>query len=252
MPDPLRTDSKMAGVKNIAHRGASGMYPENTRLAFVKAIEAGADLIELDCQLSRDGHVVVFHDENLRRTANARGNVRSKTLAELKKLDIGRWRKSAFRGERILTLEEALEIFAGEVDLCLEIKNYPDSASGIELKILFILSHYDYLDRTIVSSFDYSILERVRELAPDISIGVLCAASQKLDPLEAARRLSASSLHVQKSIATHEFLARAWDEGLDVLVWTVNDMREMANFVSRGVQGIISDFPQRLAKLKNR
>ncbi|HMA79397.1 MAG TPA: glycerophosphodiester phosphodiesterase family protein, partial [Candidatus Binatia bacterium] len=142
----------MPGFKKIAHRGASGKYPENTRLAFVKAIEAGADMIEIDCQLTEDGHVVVFHDERLRRTAGVRGMVRSKTLAQLKALDIGQWRKKSFRGERILTLEEALEVFAGRVDLCLEIKSFPESPPGIELKILFILSHYDYLDRTILSS----------------------------------------------------------------------------------------------------
>ena len=87
----------MAGFKKIAHRGASGHYPENTRLAFTKAIEAGADMIELDCQLSRDGHVVVFHDEQLRRTTGARGTLRSKTLAQLKTLDIGRWRNKALQ-----------------------------------------------------------------------------------------------------------------------------------------------------------
>ena len=242
----------MAGFKKIAHRGASGHYPENTRLAFVKAIEAGVDMIELDCQLSRDGHVVVFHDEQLRRTAGARGTLRSKTLAQLKALDIGRWRKPSCRGERILTLEEALEVFAGKVDLCLEIKNYPKSLPGIELKVLFILSHYDYLDRTIVSSFDYRSLARIRELAPDIAIGIIFAAAGKQDPFEAARKLAATSLHVQKSVATRDFLSTAWNEGLDVHVWTVNELRDIEAFVSMGVQGVISDFPDRLAKLKLR
>jgi glycerophosphoryl diester phosphodiesterase len=241
----------MAVFKKIAHRGASGLYPENTRLAFLKAIEAGADLIELDCQLSRDGHVVVFHDEHLRRTAGVRGALRSKTLEQLKALDIGRWRKASFRGERILTLEEALETLAGRVDLCLEIKNYPNSLPGIELKILFALSHYDYLDRTIVSSFDYSSLARVRELAPDIAIGVLCSAALRRDAVENARRLTAASLHVQKSVAKRDFLLRAWEEGLDVFVWTLNDLREIEEFVSMGVQGVISDYPERLAKLRS-
>jgi glycerophosphoryl diester phosphodiesterase len=240
----------MAGFKKIAHRGASGLYPENTRLAFSKAIEACADMIELDCQLSKDGHVVVFHDEQLWRTAGARGTLRSKTLGQLKELDIGRWRKASFKGERILTLEEALEVFAGKIDLCLEIKNYPKSLPGIELKILFILSHYDYLDRTIVSSFDYHSLARIRELAPDIAIGLLFGAAVKQDPLEAAKRLAATSLLIQKSVATREYLLRAWDEGLDVFVWTVNESRDIEAFVSMGVQGVISDFPDRLAKLK--
>lgn len=236
----------MASFKKIAHRGASGVYPENTRLAFVKAIEAGADMIELDCQLSRDGHVVVFHDENLQRTAGARGTLRSKTLDQLKKLDVGHWRKKAFGGERILTLEEALEVFAGKVDLCLEIKNYPKSLPGIELKILFILSHYDYLDRTVISSFDYQSLARIRELAPDIAIGVLCTGATKQNPIEAAARLSATSLHAQKAVASREFLAAAWEEGLDVYVWTVNEARDIEAFAALGVQGVISDFPERL------
>lgn len=242
----------MAGFKKIAHRGASGRYPENTRLAFTKAIEAGADMIELDCQLSRDGHVVVFHDEQLRRTAGVAGTIRGKTLDQLKVLDIGRWRDRAFRGERILTLEEALEVFAGKIDLCLEIKNYPKSLPGIELKVLFILSHYDYLDRTIVSSFDYRSLARIRELAPDISIGLLFGATVKRNPIEAAQQLAATSLHVQRSVATREFLSTAWEEGLDVYVWTVNEPYDIEAFVAMGVQGVISDFPDRLARLRLR
>ena len=140
----------MAAIKKIAHRGASGEYPENTRLAFEKAIEAGVDMIELDCQMTRDGHVVIFHDEKLLRTARVRGTLRSKSLAELKNLEIGSWFKPTFRGQRILTLEEALEIVAGKVGLCLEIKSFSGPAPGIELKVLFALSHFDYLDRTIV------------------------------------------------------------------------------------------------------
>jgi glycerophosphoryl diester phosphodiesterase len=239
----------MAVLKRIAHRGASGRYPENTRLAFAKAIEAGADMVELDCQLSRDGHVVVFHDELLRRTTGARGAVYSKTLEELKRLDVGRWRKPAFKGERILTLEEALETFDGRVDLCLEIKSFAESLPGIELKILFILSHYDYLDRTILSSFDYRRLGRIRELAPDAKLGLVFGSAVTQDPLATARQLEASSIHVQKSLATRNFCAQAWDEGLDVYVWTVNELRDMEMFISMGVQGLISDFPERFSKL---
>ena len=239
----------MASFKKIAHRGASGHFPENTRLAFVKAVEAGAEMIELDCQMTRDGHVVVFHDEQLRRTANARGPLRGKTLEQLKKLDIGQWRKKSFRGQQILTLEEALEVLAGRADLCLEIKNFPKSLPGIELKILFILSHYDYLDRTIVASFDYRCLGRVRELAPDVSLGLIFGKGVNTEPFEAARRLAAKSIHVQKSLASREFLAAAWEEGLDVHVWTVNELREMRVFASMGVQGLISDFPEKFQKI---
>jgi glycerophosphoryl diester phosphodiesterase len=239
----------MPSFKKIAHRGASGRYPENSRLAFEKAMAAGADMIELDCQLSGDGHVVVFHDERLARTTGARGKIHDKTLEQLRKLDIGKWRKPAFRGERILTLEEALAIFAGNVDLCLEIKTNAAAPPGIELKLLFILSHYDYLERTTISSFDYRSLARVRELAPEATLGIIYGDRVTVDPLAAAERLAAASIHVQKQLARREFLDRAWQAGLDVYVWTVNDPREMEMFAGWGVQGLVSDFPERLARL---
>ncbi len=194
----------------------------------------------------------VFHDERLTRTASARGTVTSKTLEHLKKLDIGQWRKKAFKGERILTLEEALECLAGNADLCLEIKSYPDSSPGIELKILFIISHYDYLDRTIISSFNDNVLARVRELAPEATLGVIFGATNANDPFESARQLGAKSIHVQKEIVSRQFLSLAWEDGLDVHVWTVNEFREMEAFMALGVQGLISDFPDKFAKLRCR
>jgi glycerophosphoryl diester phosphodiesterase len=242
----------MAGLKKVAHRGASGRYPENTRLAFTKAIEAGVDMIELDCQMSRDGHVVVFHDETLRRTAGTGGAVHSKTLEQLKALDVGRWRKPSFTGERILTLEEALAVLDGRVDLCLEIKSFAESLPGIELKVLFILSHYDYLERTIVASFSERSLGRVRELAPDAKLGLIVGAPVKQDPFATARQLAVRSIHVQKSLATRVFCAAAWDEGLEVYVWTVNQQSEIERFVAMGVQGLISDFPERFSKTRIR
>ena len=240
----------MAAVIKIAHRGASANFPENTALAFEKAIEARADMIEMDCQLSPDGHVVIFHDERLRRTSAARGMLKDKTLDQLKKLDVGQWRKKSCKGERILTLEEALEIIGGRADLCLDIKHFSAGPSGIEIKLLFIVSRYDYLDRTIFSSFDYRSLRRVRELAPEARIGVIVDAATKADPFAATQELAAASVHIQKDLASREFLEKAWDRGLDVYVWTVNEVRDMEKFVSWGVQGIVSDFPEKFWKLK--
>ena len=240
----------MASLKKIAHRGASGNFPENTRVAFEKAIAAGVDMIELDCQLTRDGHVIVFHDEKLRRTAGANGALRERTLGELKRLDIGKWRGKAFKGERILTLEEALEVIAGRVDVCVELKSFGAGAPGLEIKALFILSHYDYLERTVLSSFDYHCLARLRELAPEAALGVIYGAGMAEDPIVAADRLGARSIHVQKDLATRYWLSRAWDEGLDVYVWTVNEFRELEAFAGMGVQGLISDYPERFARLR--
>jgi glycerophosphoryl diester phosphodiesterase len=240
----------MAAFVKIAHRGASGYFPENTRLAFEKAIEARADMIEIDCQTTSDGHIVVFHDERLNRTAGVSGTVKNKTLQQLKKLDVGQWKKRSFRGERVLTLEEVLEIIAGKVDLCVDIKQFNASQPGMEIKLLFIVSHYDYLDQTIFSSLDYHCLERVRELAPEARIGVIYGAGVKADPFVAAERLEASSIHVQRQMATRPFLDKAWETGLDVHVWTVNEVRDIEKFASLGVQGIVSDYPEKFWQLK--
>ena len=234
----------------IAHRGASGQFPENTVLAFEKAIEAGVDMIELDCQLTLDGHVVVFHDERLERTARVKGAVKNKTLAELKRLDVGQWRKKTHKGERILTLEEVIEAVGQRVNLCLDIKQFSQMPQGIELKLLFTLSHYDCLDRAILSSFDYRCLKRVRELAPEANVGVTIGSEMTEDPFAAAEQLNAACMLVQKELATREFLEKAWDDGRDVYVWTVNEIREMEKFASWGVQGLISDFPERFWKLR--
>ena len=240
----------MAKFLRIAHRGASGSFPENTQLAFEKAIEAGADMIEMDCQLSHDGHVVIFHDERLVRITGAGGIVNRMPLEQLKRLDAGALRKSAFKGERIPTLEEVVALVGGDVDLCLDIKQYPGSPPGIELKLLFILSHYDYLDRTIFSSFDYACLRRVRELAPEARLGVIYGNGIEENPFAVAAEIEAVSLHVQKELATREFLQNSWDLGLDAFVWTVNEVREMEDFASLGVQGIMTDFPERFRHME--
>jgi len=240
----------MNGFIRVAHRGSSGTCPENTRAAIEKAVESGVEMVEIDCQLSKDGHVVVFHDDRLTRTARAKGFVRSRTLKELKKLDVGGWFKKSFKGERILTLEEALDLLDARADLNIDVKGDPQGSLGIELKLLFILSHYDYLDRTVFSSFDPRILRRVRELAPDTRIGVLHGAGMKDNPLQLARELGAESLHLQKETATPPLLERAAEAGLKTLVWTVNEVAEMEKFLRLGVDGIFSDYPEKFWKIR--
>jgi glycerophosphoryl diester phosphodiesterase len=236
----------------VAHRGSSGTNPENTRAAILKALDAGVEMVEIDCQLSRDGHVVVFHDERLARTARARGFVRSKTLKELKKLDIGSWFKKSFKGERILTLEEVLDLLDGRADLNIDIKGDSQGALGMELKLLFILSHYEYLERTVFSSFDHRIVKRVRELAPDTRIGILHGAGMKENPFQLARDLGAESVHLQKELATPAAVERAAESGLKTLVWTVNDVGEMERLLKLGVDGIFSDYPEKFWKVRQR
>jgi glycerophosphoryl diester phosphodiesterase len=240
----------LADFIKVAHRGSSGSYPENSRIAIEKAIDAGVDMVEVDCQLSKDGHVVVFHDERLQRTAGAKGYVRGKTLKELRQLDVGAWFKKSFKGERILTLEEALEILDGKVALNLDVKSA--GLGGIELKLLFTLSHYDYLERSIFSSFDHRMLRRIRELAPESRIAILHGVGIKENPFQSALEVGAEAVHVQKELATLPFIQRAAELGLRTLVWTVNDLREMEKFLALGVDGIISDYPEKFWKIRQK
>jgi glycerophosphoryl diester phosphodiesterase len=242
----------MNGFIRIAHRGSSGTCPENTRAAIEKALESGVDMVEIDCQLSKDGHVVVFHDERLARTARAKGHVRSKTLKELQKLDIGAWFKKSFKGERILTLEEVLDIVDSRADINIDIKGDAQGSLGIELKLLFILSHYDFLERTVFSAFDQRLLRRVRELAPDTRIGILHGRGNKDNPFQLARELGAESLHIQKELATPPVIERSAQIGLKTLVWTVNEVSEMEKFLKLGIAGIFSDYPEKFWKVRQK
>ena len=242
----------MNGFIRVAHRGSSGTCPENTRAAIEKAVDSGVEMVEVDCQLSKDGHIVVFHDDRLARTARAKGFVRSKTLKELKKLDVGGWFKKSFKGERILTLEEVLDLLDGRADLNIDVKGDPQDSLGIELKLLFILSHYDYLDRTIFSSFDHRVLRRVRELAPDTRLAVLHGAGMKENPFQFARDLGAESIHLQKELATAPMIERAAEGGLKTLVWTVNEVAEMEKLLKLGVDGIFSDYPEKFWKVRQK
>lgn len=242
----------MASFIKIAHRGSSGTCPENTRVAFEKAIEAGSDMLEMDCRLSKDGHVVIVHDERLERVAGVRGTVQGKTIQQLKKLDVGARLKKRFKGQRILTLEEVIEIVNGRTDLNLDMKSARRGPLGVEIRILFVLTHYDYLGRTILSSFDYRSLRRARELAPEARIGLLYDANVKEDPFRAAEELKADCLQVHKDLVTPDFLRKTARSRLRTFVWTVNEVVEMEKFLAMGVDGIVSDFPERFWKIRPR
>jgi glycerophosphoryl diester phosphodiesterase len=193
---------------------------------------------------------VILRDERLDRFGGVRGTVQGKTIQQLKKIDAGAWFRKKFKGQRILTLEEVIEIVNGRADLNLDIQPVLRGALGIEIRILFVLSHYDYLSRTLLSSFDYRMLRRVRELAPEAKIGLLYGGGVRDDPFQVAEELGADSLHVQKELVIPDFLDKSARSGLRTFVWTVNELREMEKFLAMGVDGIVSDFPERFWKIR--
>ncbi|HPZ07042.1 MAG TPA: glycerophosphodiester phosphodiesterase family protein [Candidatus Eremiobacteraeota bacterium] len=156
----------------IAHRGSSKLAPENTMASFKEAYKHGATAIELDTHRTKDGYLVIIHDDTLDRTTNGHGKVGDFTLKELKELDAGSWFGPEFKGEKIPTLEEVLQWAKGKVKVDIEVKNssqYP----GIEKDILKLVEEKDLKDDVFITSFDKSVSENIKDMAPEIKTGLL-------------------------------------------------------------------------------
>jgi glycerophosphoryl diester phosphodiesterase len=225
----------------IAHRGASGTRPENTLAAFRHAVALGADMIELDVQLTADGEVVVFHDDSLARTTDGHGTVRAHTLAELRRLDAGGWFDPAYRGERVPTLAAVL----AEIPLPVNVELKPAGGEGLEARTLAVVETAGAMGRVVFSSFTEAALLRLRRLASDATIAVLWERGGPTRGLARAERVGARALHLRKDAATPHTLARLRAAGMAVRVWTVNDQAEIARLARAGVEGIFTDHPER-------
>jgi glycerophosphoryl diester phosphodiesterase len=230
-------------VVNIAHRGASARYPENTLAAFRAAIEAGADMCELDVMLTRDGGAVVIHDETLERTTNGQGRVADATLAEIKRLEASGQFGAQFAGERVPTLDEVFALTHGRCALNVELK-----CAGAERIACELIRKYDELNTSMLSSFDWDALRRARAIEPGVRIGLL-AEEKPQELLEAAAEMRAYAINAHHKLASADLCAQAHRRGLKVYVWTVDDPNQMQAKIEAGVDGIMTNYPERLAAL---
>lgn len=231
---------------NIAHRGASGRLPENTLCAFRAAIDARADLCELDVRLSRDGAAVVIHDEDVARTTEGRGKVADLSLAELKRLPIRGEPAAAAAGETVPTLEEVFELSHGRCGLNVELK-----CRGAEREVCRLIARWDELGASMVSSFDWQALREVRRIDPRVRIGLL--AERRPDRLvEAAREMGAFAINPKFDLAEAALCVLAHQHGLQVYVWTVDGDAAMRRLIENGADGIMTNYPERLAALLSR
>jgi len=236
----------------IAHRGASGHCPENTRAAFLRAIELGADMVELDCQMTRDGAVVVIHDETLERTTSGRGRVIDRTLKEIQALDAGSWFSPRFAGEEVPTLEDVTALLRGKVGLNLEIKG-DDQPGRLEIQCVGTLVSMRFFEQTVFSSFSARRMRMLRELSAEARIAILLDAGQSWsDGFALAAELAAEAVHPERSLVKRELVDAAHERGLEVRVWPVNDLGKMEAFLDMGVDGIFTDYPDRLLGLTAR
>lgn len=234
---------------NFAHRGASGRCPENTLAAFSKALELGATGIETDVQLTADGRAVLIHDESLARTTGLNKLVKETDFAELQTLDAGSWYSPAFGSERIPTLEQLLELAKpAEIILNLELKNGIVPYPGLEQKVIGLVRDYGLADRVILSSFNHYSLVLCKELAPEIRTGILYMEGL-YRPWDYARSIQADALHAFKLAVTPEWVTEAKGVGIAYHPFTVNEESELEALAEAGVDGIITDYPERLAEV---
>jgi glycerophosphoryl diester phosphodiesterase len=228
----------------IAHRGASGERPENTLPAYELAVEQGADMIEVDLHRTRDGAIVVTHDEELA-GIGGRGEIADATLAEVRALDAG-------GGERVPTLDEILDRFGPRIPFNLEIKRGTAAEySGLEGATLEALERRGLLARTLFSSFYDPVLRRLRELSASARIGLLVSRRFPNGALERARALGAEALHPERELVTPRLVEEAHAAGLAVHVFTVDDPADMSRLLAMGVDGLFTNFPERLRRLRD-
>ncbi len=232
-------------MKIYGHRGYSGRYPENTMLAFQKAVEAGADGVEMDVQLSRDGAVVIMHDETLDRTTDGTGYVKDHTLAELKKLNATKTFAGKFDKQEIPTFQEFCDWLKGtEIVANVELKNSVIYYPELEKKCIDIIRTAGVEKRIIFSSFNHATLFKVKELAPDIPVGALMENTELTYAGFYCKQFGFRYYHPDGSLLTAETVKECKEHGIGLNVWTVNDLNTFEKMVEWDIDGVITNFPR--------
>ena len=224
----------------FGHRGARGHEPENTLRSVRKALELGADGIEVDVYFA-DGQLVVIHDQTLGRTTNGSGSVTSKSFAHLRSLDAG-------LGERIPTLAEVFDTVDHRAVINVELKGPHTAAPVVALIDDYVRQRGWRYDEFLVSAFDHAQLRETKKLQPEIRLGALTEKIAR-DLAAFAERLGAWSVNSSKDCVTAELVADAHRRGLKVFVFTINEPRDIARMKKLGVDGVFSDFPERIVSM---
>ncbi len=228
----------MTKILRIGHRGAAGYEPENTLRSIAKALTLNVDMVEIDVHCCRSKEIVVIHDPKLDRTTNGKGQVSSRTLGELKQLDAG-------KGEKIPTLEEVLDLINRKAKVNIELKG-----KNTLKPVVRTIEHYvrekgwSYADFLVSSVYRFNLL-RIRKLNPLIPLAALFKHPAP-GLLSLAAKIEAYSINAHFLKITEKFVAKAHLKNLKVLAWTVNDPADIKRMKELGVDGIFSDYPDRI------
>ena len=239
------------GVLIIGHRGNARFAPENTLVSFQSAIRAGADVVEFDYMVTRDGVQVAFHDKDLDRTTNAakilkksKLSVGDVTAAELSKLDAGAWFNPRFRGAGVPKLSESLDLIQKDRMTMIERKT-GDAAACVKL-----LKEKELLDQVVVQAFDWEYITEFRRLAPDALLGALGGNELTVEKLDAMEQSGAQLVGWNQDLSAADVKA-IHDRGMKVWVYTVNSPRIARKLIEKGVDGLITDDPATMVQLRN-
>lgn len=241
--------------KKTGHRGAAGLAPENTLRAVAKGLENKVDRIEIDVQQSKDEKVILMHDISLERTTDGKGLVKEFTYSQLLTLDAGSWFGAEFQKEKIPTLEDAIQLINGQSELIIEIKKGDDYYPNIEENILKIIEENNCSSWCIIHTFDTSVLERIHNLAPSIRLHKLFVGKFNLLPIMIGDGIEIFDIadypyieeySINYYFANKETIKHIKSNGKKVNVWTANNQEIIDDMISLGVDGIITDFPDRI------
>lgn len=255
-------DNQQREVVVIAHRGFSAVAPENTLVAVEKALAVGADMIEVDVYLSADSVVVLMHDRDVDRTTNGAGDIRRMPLEEIQDLDAGSWLSREFRGEPIPTLQEVMELVDGKATLLIEIK---ESGDGIEENIARLIKEYRAYDWCIVQSFKARAIQNMKETDRRVRRHQLVIGNVTLLPIHLtlgsffgirAGRINTID-DVRAINPNYEYLSKNTIDkihahGRKIFVWTVDDEDDMETLVDMGVDGLITNHPDKAIQVLRR
>ncbi|MCS7078490.1 MAG: glycerophosphodiester phosphodiesterase [Chloracidobacterium sp.] len=232
----------------FGHRGAAGTAPENTHAAFRHAFAVGADGVELDVRCCASGELVVIHDATIHRTSNGAGYVGQLSLKALRTFDFGGWHSSQFSGEPIPTLEEVFAQLPADRLVNVEIKNDGFHSHGEEAAVVQLVARFGLRERCLISSFNPLVLWRLQQADSRIALAYLYRPESPwyLRRLPITRLLQLKAIHPHHTLVTAAKVAAAHRRGLQVNTWTVNEASDFERVLACGVDGIMTDYPERL------
>ncbi|AXK18618.1 TPA: glycerophosphodiester phosphodiesterase [Bacillus toyonensis] len=243
-------------IKNIAHRGASAYAPEHTIAAYKLGQQLKGDYIEIDLKMTKDGHLLAMHDETVNRTTNGKGLVKEHTLEEMKQLNVGsffnekypNFAKKEFENAKVPTLKEIIEMFGHNANYYIETKS-PDEYPGMEEKLLEIVKYYQISDKVIIQSFSEESLQKIHSLHANIPLVQLLSYKKavQLNELEIEKyKTYCIGLGMNYKYIDSAYVKKIKKHGLEVHPFTVDNEKDMKKLLSWGVDGMFTNYPDRL------